>query len=157
VKVEAKLPALRKITTDPVIIKSVKEQNAKKITMDAIQKLDKQWIASPGVTEFMKPYLENKCTDALKQDVKDITAMVEAFVMDDQGGLVCTIFKTSDYWQGDEDKWQKSFLGGKGADFIDKAQFDDSSQVYSIQVSLPIMEKDRAIGAITVGLALDKL
>jgi hypothetical protein len=166
-KVDPLVPVIRKITLDASVVSATKDQNAKKISMEAIQKLDKQWIATSGVADFMKPYINNKCADAVRRQVKTIPAVVEAFVMDNQGGLVCTVEKTTDYWQGDEDKWQKAvgsssppsapFLDGKGADFIDKPQFDDSSQVYTVQISLPIMEKDHAIGAITVGLALDKL
>jgi hypothetical protein len=145
------------MAADPVVFKAIQVQNAKKMTMDAIKKLDTEWMAATGVTPMMKPYIENKCADALKKYITELPAIVEAFAMDDQGGLVCTVYKTTDYWQGDEAKWQKSFLDGKGAEFVDKASFDESSQTYSVQVSLPVMDHGKAIGAITVGLGLDKL
>ena len=156
-KIEATLPALRKIAADPAVIKAIAAQNAKKISLDAIKKLDGEWTAAKGVTPFMKPYLENPCVTALAAHQKELTAIVEAFAMDDQGGLVCAISKTSDYWQGDEAKWKSSFAEGKGAEFIDKPKFDDSSQTYSAQVSLPVKDGDKVIGAITVGLGLDRL
>jgi hypothetical protein len=154
-KVQAALPIIRKMAADPVVAKFIVEQNKKKMTQAEIDKIDKEWMASTGVTPLMKPYIENKCAEALKKYLTELPAIVEAFAMDDKGGLVCTIYRTTDYWQGDEAKWQKSFT--PNAEFIDKATFDESSQTYSIQVSMPVTEKGKPIGAITVGLGLDKL
>lgn len=41
----------------------------------------------------------------------------EIFVMDNQGANVAMSDKTSDYWQGDEDKFVRSFAGGEGKVF----------------------------------------
>ena len=79
--------------------------------------------------------------------------------MDRQGNIVAESNKTSDYWQGDEDKFVKSFADGKGAIFIDKPSFDESIQTYLVQVSIPIFDPDMggAIGAMTVGVNLEAL
>jgi hypothetical protein len=77
--------------------------------------------------------------------------------MDDQGALVCATAKTSDYWQGDEAKWQRAFNGGKGDVFIDRPKFDESAGARIAQISVPVMENGRAIGAVTVGVAIEKL
>jgi hypothetical protein len=65
--------------------------------------------------------------------------------------------KTSDYWQGDEAKFKKSFNNGEGAVFIDDVKFDDSSQAYTVQVSVPVIDGDKVIGAITFGIDLDQM
>jgi hypothetical protein len=77
--------------------------------------------------------------------------------MDNQGANVCQNELTSDYWQGDEAKFEKSYNGGKGAIFVDEVEFDDSSQAYLCQVSVPVMDGDKAIGAITIGVDVEKL
>lgn len=77
--------------------------------------------------------------------------------MDDQGALVCATAKTTDYWQGDEAKWQRAFNDGKGDVFIDRPKFDDSSAQRLAQISVPVLDKGVAIGAITVGVSIDKL
>jgi hypothetical protein len=64
--------------------------------------------------------------------------------------------KTSDYWQGDEAKFIKSYSGGKGAVFVDEVKFDNSTQAYLVQVSVPVKDGDKAIGAITFGINVDK-
>jgi hypothetical protein len=60
--------------------------------------------------------------------------------------------RTSDYWQGDEAKWQKSFNGGKGAVFFDERKFDSSAKAVIIQVSVPVIDQGKVIGALTVGV-----
>jgi sensor histidine kinase regulating citrate/malate metabolism len=75
--------------------------------------------------------------------------------MDNQGANVCMTNRTSDYWQGDEAKWQKSFEGGKGAIFIDERKYDSSAKAVIVQISVPVMDGDKAIGAITVGIKVD--
>ena len=77
--------------------------------------------------------------------------------MDNQGANVAMTDKTSDYWQGDEAKFQKAFNGGAGAVFIDAVKFDESAQAYLVQVSVPVMDGDQAIGAITMGIDVDKV
>ena len=156
-KIDAAMPAIRKMAADAVVVKAVQAQNGKKFSLSKIKKLDADWIAAAGVTEEMKPFLENECAQALKGQKAQLAAMVEAFVMDNQGALVGTINKTSDYWQGDENKWQKAFNKGKGGEFIDKPVFDESSQSYSVQVSVPVLDAGKAIGALTVGLSLEQL
>jgi len=77
--------------------------------------------------------------------------------MDNQGGNVAMTDKTSDYWQGDEAKFQKSFNGGAGAVFVDEVEFDDSAQAYLVQVSVPVKDNNTVIGAITIGIDVDKI
>ena len=83
--------------------------------------------------------------------------MAEAFVMDNQGALVGATRRTSDYWQGDEPKWRESFNGGRGAELREKPFFDESSQSYVLQVSLPVKDGARVIGALTVSISLLEL
>ena len=77
--------------------------------------------------------------------------------MDDQGANVAMTNKTSDYWQGDEAKWQESFKDGVGAVHVGDIEFDESADDYLVQVSVPVMKSGKAIGAITVGVNLDLL
>ena len=127
-KLEAALPKLRKIAGDEAVLKAIKAQNAKKVPLDQIKALDDDWKKATGVTPAMKPFLENDAAAALKKHAAETPAIAEAFAMDDQGALVATISKTSDYWQGDEAKWTKSFAACAGDEFIDKASFDESSK-----------------------------
>ncbi len=64
----------------------------------------------------------------------------------------------SDYWQGDEAKFQKSFGAGPDAVFVDIIEKDESSQALQSQASLTISDDGgMPIGAITIGVNIDAL
>lgn len=148
---------LARFGTDPVIVEAVKAENAKGKTLDQIKDMDKKWIATPGVADYMKALTENDCGKRLKEIRNSDPYYEEIFVMDNQGANVCMTSKTSDYWQGDEAKFTKSFNGGSGAIHIPDVKFDDSSQAYIVQVSVPVKDGGKAVGAITFGINPDKV
>lgn len=142
--------------SDPVIVAAVKAQNAKRVSAAQVQSQDKQWTAGTA-DALVKQVTTGACADHLRTLIAGGAAHGETFIMDDQGALVCATAKTTDYWQGDEAKWQRAFNEGKGAVFIDRPKFDDSSAQRLAQISVPVLDKGVAIGAITVGVSLDKL
>ena len=154
--------ALAKIT---IVVDAVKEANRTATkSLDEIIKLDKRWRATEGVDGWIGGFLNNPCAKYLKKAQKEQRKggrflYSEIFVMDKQRNIVAESNKTSDYWQGDEAKFVKSFADGKGAIFIDKPSFDESTQTYLVQVSVPILDPytGGAIGAMTVGVNLEAL
>ena len=81
----------------------------------------------------------------------------EIFVMDNKGLNVGQSDITSDYWQGDEAKWKKTYLAGTDAVHIGKVKKDESTQKFQSQLSLPIVVAGKNIGAITIGVNFDEL
>jgi hypothetical protein len=147
---------LQKWGSDPAIVAAVKAQNAKKVSVAEVQGRDEQWTAGKAEA-LVKQVTTGACADRLRTLVAANAGYGETFVMDNQGALVCATTKTSDYWQGDEAKWQRAYDGGKGAVFIDRPKFDDSSAQRLAQISVPVIDNGAAIGAITIGIAIDKL
>ena len=146
------------LTSNGVFVTSVEAQNAKKVALTEIQAIDKKWIGAEEELPIQKEVMSNGCAQELIKHVKALPAVKEAFVMDDQGAVVCENALTSDYWQGDEAKWQKSFNGGKGGVDAGKIKFDKSANANLQQVSLPIIGKGgKVIGAVTFGLSIDQL
>ncbi|WP_028582655.1 PDC sensor domain-containing protein [Desulfogranum japonicum] len=141
--------------SDPVIVEAVKAENAKGKTLDQIKAQDVQWQASVGVTDYMKALMESDCGKYLQKIQKSAPYYSEIFVTDNQGANVAMTDKTSDYWQGDEAKFTKSFAGGSGAVFVDEVKFDDSAQTYLVQISVPVLDDGKAIGSITFGIDVD--
>lgn len=148
---------LVKMGTDPIIVEAVKAENAKGKTLDQIKELDKKWIATPGIADYMKALMESKCGKHLKDIQKSKPYFAEIFVMDNQGANAAMTDKTSDYWQGDEAKFIESYKGSKGAIHISDVKFDDSTQAYLAQVSVPVKDGEKVIGAITIGIDVEKL
>jgi len=83
----------------------------------------------------------------------------EIFVMDAKGLNVGQSDVTSDYWQGDEAKWQQTYSAGEGAVHISEQEEDDSTQTLQSQVSVPVVDPESGdvIGAVTFGVNVDSL
>jgi len=149
--------ALTKLSTDPVIVKAVREENARGKTLAQIREKDKEWMKTPGIDGYMKALMESDCGKHLRSIQQSAPYYAEIFVMDNQGANVAMTDKTSDYWQGDEDKFKESYKGGAGAVHISDVAFDDSTQAYLVQVSVPVRDGDKVIGVITIGIDVDKV
>ncbi len=148
---------LVKLGSDPIIVKAVKEQNAKGMTLAKIKEMDATWTSTPGINTFMKSLMTSPCGRHLQQMQAGTPYYSEIFVMDNLGANVAMTDKTSDYWQGDEPKFNESYKGGAGAVHISSVKFDDSTQAYLVQVSVPVMDAGKAIGAVTIGVDVDKI
>ena len=108
----------------------------------------------------MTKYLKNPAAVLIKDKVKNSNGKyTEIFIMDKQGCNVAMSSRTSDFLQGDEAKFKKSFNNGNGAVFVDKVKFDKSTKTSSTQLSLPVVDlaTKKVIGAITVGVDVDSL
>jgi hypothetical protein len=66
---------------------------------------------------------------------------------------------TSDYWQGDEDKYSMTYPKGPGAVHFSDVEFDESSQTYQAQISIPLVDTatNEVVGALTVGVNAEAL
>lgn len=156
-KLNSLVKELQQTGTDSVLISAVNRQNGEKLSMSTINGRDQKWQATSGMDSFMKKLMSNAAAKRLAQIEKKHRAIVESFLMDNKGANVAMTNKTSDYWQGDEAKFIKSFNHGKGAVHTGKSKFDKSAQSYVVQVSVPVMSDGRAIGAITYGVNIDEL
>jgi hypothetical protein len=155
--VKALVPSLQPWGTNAVLIQAVREQNALGRSLDEIKRLDADWMAASGITPVMQAMLENPAAKELQRLEQTRPYFYELFLMDGQGANVAMTNKTSDYWQGDEDKFTQSFNAGQGGVALGEVKFDSSAQAYLVQISVPVMDQDKAIGALTIGIDLDRL
>lgn len=144
--------------TNAILVQAAQEQNAKKVTLDEIKKLDAQWQAAEDELPLMKEKLANACAKEIARLAAANPGITEAFATDNQGANVGQNGITSDYWQGDEPKWQNAFNGGQGGVDVGKLGFDKSANAMRQQVSLPLIAAaGTVVGAVTYGLAVEKL
>lgn len=148
---------------DPIIINAIKAQNAAHagLTQADIDALDKKWRAEVQKTDqpLIASVLSNQVSAFLKEkQAASKGAISEVFVMDNKGLNVGQSEITSDYWQGDEAKFQKTFDVGPKTLFVDEVEKDESTQALQSQASMTIVdETGKSIGAITVGVNLNAL
>jgi len=144
---------------DPAIVAAIKAQNTETggLSPDQIIAKDNAWRAEVGSAEtpMIDAVLTAPLSGFLKEHLtKSSGRILEVFVMDSVGLNVAASGVTSDYWQGDEAKFQETVPKGTGSVFIDEIELDESTQAYQGQVSFAVTDPDSGtvIGAITVGL-----
>ncbi len=149
---------------DPELIGALKAQNAEHagLTQGDIDNMDQTWRSEVGSssTTMIDGVLSRTASLRLAEKQEASQGLVtEVFVMDNHGLNVAQSTVTSDYWQGDEDKFQQSFGNGAGAIHISEVELDESSQTYQGQVSVSISDPDsnEVIGAATFGINLEML
>lgn len=149
---------------EPKLVDAIKNQNAENraISSQDIDRLDKQWRAETKATR--QPLIDKVLGTELSSYLKGVKDQskglyTEIFVMDNKGLNVGQSDVTSDYWQGDEAKWQKTYLVGRGAVHIGDVELDESTQMFQAQVSVAIVdpETNQVIGAVTVGVNVDEI
>lgn len=148
--------------TDPVIVYALREQNETNngIRPGKIQFLDETWIAEKGRGPMIFDLLDRQAS-VIVRDRRELSkgVITEIIVMDKYGLNVAISDPTSDYYQGDEAKYQDTYLKGPGAVHVSEIEFDDSTQKYQTQVSMTVTdpESGEPIGAVTFGIDLDVL
>jgi hypothetical protein len=149
---------------EPVLLVALREQNARtaELSEAEILELDQQWREQLQQEEqpLLDTVLKGRPAELLLGKVAMAGGEIsELFLMDARGLNVASATATSDYWQGDEAKFQKSFgLGPDGME-IGEIEFDPSTGVSQAQVSATITDptSGEPIGAVTVGLVVDLL
>lgn len=149
---------------EPTLIVELRAQNQahsglQQVDIDA---LDQQWRAEAkaGGGALIEGVLARPTSGYLRQAQQRTAGLVtEVFAMDNRGLNVGQSQVTSDYWQGDEDKWQQTFPAEGDAMHFSDVEYDDSTGFYQVQVSMPISDPNGAghIGAITFGVNIQTL
>lgn len=147
-----------------LIVSAIRAQNVAHagITQAQIDAMDAAWMAEVGGTNrpTIDPVMNNPVSDLLREIVAASNGVIgDIFVMDHVGLNVGASHVTSDYWQGDEAKHQETHGVGPGAYHVSDVEFDESTQLYVVQVSMSIIDPaDGAlIGAITASIDADSL
>ncbi len=158
------VPQVREWLANPAVVAAIAAQNQENASLSQAQvdALDKQWRAETNAAKhpLIDRVLGNDLSGYLGQVKSDGQGIyTEIFVMDAKGLNVGQSDLTSDYWQGDEAKWQKTYLAGASSMLIDKVEFDESTQTFQSQLSLPVVDpaSGAVIGAVTVGVNVDLL
>jgi hypothetical protein len=143
---------------NPVFVAEVKKQNDKGVALEQIKKIDQEWMDAEEELPIHVELTTNACAKEIVKLAKAHNTIGEVFVMDNQGANVGQNELTSDYWQGDEPKWQKSFAEGKGGVDVDKEKLDKSTNIVDQKISLPIIDTDgKVIGAVCWGIKTGNL
>ena len=155
---------IKQIASDPVLVAAIEAQNATTSAYDQakIDALDTQWRAE--VDAAAKPLIDATLANAASAYLAKVQEesggkFTEIFATDAVGLNVAQSTVTSDYWQGDEDKFTLSFGAGADAVALGEVEQDESTQTFQSQVSITITDPATGapIGSITAGVDLSML
>ncbi|PDS78338.1 hypothetical protein [Rhizobium sp. L43] len=154
---------VRPMVETPLVLKAIAEQNAEfgdvsEMDMRVLDKTYRSEIDQHHL-HMVKLLLDKSVSHYLKtrQDASQ-GAILEFFVTDSHGLNVGQSSITADYWQGDEEKYLRTFANGSREIFIDRAERNESTQMLETQASFVVLdEEDRPIGVAIVTIAIDAL
>ncbi|WP_413204901.1 hypothetical protein [Rhodospirillum sp. A1_3_36] len=130
-------------------------------TQKEIDAWDKRWRAERDQQD--QPLVASVMASPLSTYLLRIQAMstglyTEIILMDAKGLNAGLSSISSDYWQGDEAKFQKTFDVGADAVFVDEPEHNDKTGTDRVQVNLTIPDSAGApLGAVAVEVNLTEL
>jgi len=150
----ARMPLADRIVSDPELLAAIAAKNKTVESPAEIRRIDEEWQRN-RLFPLRKTVTSSPCAARLRKLVQDDKLVVEAFLMDSRGGLVCSTVETSDYWQGDEAKWLKTYHEGAPV-FVDEPALDASMGVFAMQLSRLVSDARGKIGALTLTLKVPR-
>lgn len=138
---------------NPVVVKAVLEQNAKG-PIDGMN--NAKWKTIRRSDALVAGLQENAAAIVLKQKLDDGHGLFsEAFVNAALGEKVAFAEKTSNYIHKGSPKFDVPFNTGKS--WQGTPEFDESSQIYAVQISVPVVAAGKNVGVLVVGVRLSRL
>ncbi|WP_417316842.1 hypothetical protein [Emcibacter sp.] len=147
----------------PLVFITLGAQNQKYASLgnNDILGLDQAWRKErdKSFQPMIAATLNNPLSTYLTQiQAKSLGLYVEIFVMDNKGLNAGQSSVTSDFWQGDEDKYLKTFPVSVDEVFIDEPEWDESFKIWRLQVSMTITsETGEKVGVATVEFNMNEL
>jgi hypothetical protein len=138
---------------DPVVVAAVKAQNGK----GPISDMDNaKWKSTRRSDPTVKAFQSSPAGQYLKGKVEGSGGVFnEAFLNGGKGEKTAFVEKTSSYVHAGQAKHDVPYTSGKP--WQGKPEFDESSQAYAIQVSVPVLDGGKPIGSLVVGVNLSHL
>lgn len=150
-KVTAKIEAIKTWAADAAIVKAVKAQNEKMPAELADLNQDK-WKTLGILDPLVRSFTKNEAAGALK--AKKTDSISEAFLSAADGTKVAFLNKTSNWSHKGKAKHDVPMTGKTWQGAV---EVDDSTGLRQIQVAVPVLDGDKPIGSLVVGLDLTKL
>ncbi|MCP4876587.1 MAG: hypothetical protein GY896_14085 [Gammaproteobacteria bacterium] len=142
----------------PSIVRAVETQNNQAISLTDIKAFDESWKnADQDSNALIRRVTQNDVAKYFQRRVENNPAIDEVFLTDNQGANVAAYPPTSDYWQGDEDKWTESYNNGIGVVYVGPLEYDESTQKTQVQISAPVVSQNETIGVLVLGVSVDYL
>lgn len=149
------VPLVQSWSTNPHLVDAVRSQNTRQQSMEQIHAYEATWSTLSTTAPQVQALMTNDAAEELKKLQQLRPFFAELILMDQQGALVAMTHRTSDYWQGDEAKFTETYPKGTEAVHKSAPAYDASVGAYVVQVSVPVIDQGKNIGALTVNIKLN--
>jgi len=128
---------------------------------EGIMQIDRHWIIAKKTgdqTEKSIEVLNNELAKYLKDyQNKNPDKYGEIFVTDAKGAAIGSTKFLSDYYQADEEWWQKTYNNGVGSVFLDDRGYDETADTIVLGTVVPIMENGKTIGVLKINYKVTEI
>lgn len=148
----------------PKLEEILRAQNKKsrRISQQEIAKRDKQWAQAFLQGDFAYPIklVDQELSAQLREVKKQSQDMITEIIITDAYGLnVAVSDMSSDYWQGDEEKFSEVFGKPVGTLYFGDINYDESTKRFQLHLSVPLFsdEKFEPLGVMVFGIDVEKV
>jgi hypothetical protein len=155
-EMQSTLDAQKKViaawAADPVLAAAVRAQNEK----GPIPGMDNAvWKATPRSDPLVQAFQKTPAGVWLTGKLKASDGLfTEAFLSAAKGEKVAFVEKTTSYIHSGSAKFNVPM---SGKEWQGQPEFDESTQVYAVQISTPVPDNGKTIGVLVVGVSMKKL
>jgi hypothetical protein len=146
-RIDAQIAVAIAWAAEPAIVEAVRAHNAG-LTEAEEEMTQERWALLPTLDPLVRGYANNKVGQFLRSKRSAIIA--EAFVCDTVGRKVGFIGKSSRWSHAGQPKHEVPMTG---KNWQGRVELDDSSGLRLLQISVPVLDGDKPIGSLTVGLS----
>ncbi|MBH0000427.1 MULTISPECIES: cache domain-containing protein [Pseudoalteromonas] len=143
----------------PSLVEQVQISNESPLSESEIKRLDQLWIKESKQVKHPDglAMLNLPLSKVFKKWQSQFKGVVTELILTDNQGKNIAISKlTSDYWQGDENKFTKTFKQSKDFNF-DSVTYDASTHHFQVQLSFPVLDDNNShIGVLILGVDVEK-
>lgn len=119
---------------------------------------DMAWMAAGDDDKLITDLTSGSIPESMREIIRIRGTISEIFITDKFGGLIYSSGRTSDFYQADEDWWQKCFNGGRGMAYLGPMEHDSSSDIWGSVIAIPVKSAgEEVIGICKVFVQIDKL
>lgn len=150
-KVDAQVSQIKAWASDPVILEAVKAQNAA-MPAELAGLTQEKWRTLTVLDPIVRGLSKNAVATFLK--TKKSAIISEAFVSAANGTKVGFLAKTTSWSHLGSPKHDKPLAGSIWQGTV---EIDESTGLQQLQVSVPVLDGDKPVGSLVVGISLTKL
>lgn len=114
--------------------------------------IEKRWPELRADDPLLREILRNPASESLGRFAEKHPLVAEIFVADGAGRVVAASAKTSDYDQSDEEWWKVGTTLAEGSMWTDSLHFDESADVFSLDLVMPLHRGGLLTGVVKVVL-----